>query len=73
MSDTFSFSGRRNQFKTPGTGKSVELSQSDISRVLPRQTSTGMTRGEQTIKGLIRIADSNGTVRMIMGFKKDSF
>ena len=42
-------------------------------RVQPRQIPTGDTRGEQTIKGLIRVVDSTGEVRMIMGYKEGAF
>ena len=42
-------------------------------RVAPRQVGTGNNRGEMTIKGLIRVVDTNTTVRMIMGYKKNSF
>ncbi len=42
-------------------------------RVAPRQVGTGNNRGEMTIKGLIRIVDTNTTVRMIMGYRKEEF
>lgn len=42
-------------------------------RIIPRQVSTGNNRGELTIKGLIRVVDTNQTIRMIMGYKKDAF
>ncbi len=42
-------------------------------RVAPRQVGTGNNRGEMTIKGLIRIVDTNTTIRMIMGYKKEEF
>lgn len=42
-------------------------------RVIPRQVQTGDTRGELTIKGLIRIVDDNGDPRLILGYKKDGF
>ncbi len=42
-------------------------------RVAPRQVGTGNNRGEMTIKGLIRVVDTDGTVRMIFGYKKDAF
>lgn len=34
---------------------------------------TGDTRGDLTIKGLIRIVDTNGTIRLIMGYRKGAF
>jgi hypothetical protein len=43
------------------------------TRVMPRQTATGVTRGEQTIKGTIAITDRNNTKRMIMGYKTGAF
>lgn len=42
-------------------------------RVQPRQISTGNNRGEMTIKGLIRVVDTNTTVKVILGYKKSSF
>lgn len=34
---------------------------------------TGDSRGELTVKGLIRVVDSNGTVRLILGYKPEAF
>jgi len=34
---------------------------------------TGDSRGELTIKGLIRIVNSDGVVLLIMGFKRETF
>lgn len=42
-------------------------------RVAPRQISTGNNRGEMTIKGLIRVVDTDTTVRLILGYKPESF
>ncbi len=42
-------------------------------RVAPRQVATGNNRGEMTIKGLIRIVDTDTTVRLVQGFKKETF
>jgi hypothetical protein len=42
-------------------------------RVQPRQISTGNNRGEMTVKGLIRVVDTNTTVKVILGYKKASF
>lgn len=40
---------RGNEIVTPGSGSQGSIAGSDISRVLPRQLSTGTTRGVQTI------------------------
>lgn len=42
-------------------------------RVLPRQVSTGNNRGEMTVKGLIRVVDTDGSIRLILGYKKNAF
>jgi len=42
-------------------------------RVQPRQIGTGNNRGEMTVKGLIRVVDTNTTVKITLGFKKESF
>lgn len=42
-------------------------------RVAPRQVSTGNNRGEMTVKGLIRVVDTDTTVRLVLGYKKDTF
>jgi hypothetical protein len=42
-------------------------------RIAPRQVGTGNNRGEMTVKGLIRVVDTDSTIRLIMGFKKASF
>ena len=42
-------------------------------RVAPRQVGTGNNRGEMTVKGLIRVVDTDTTVRLILGYKKDTF
>jgi hypothetical protein len=34
---------------------------------------TGDSRGELTIKGLIRIVDANGVVLLVMGYKREFF
>lgn len=39
----------------------------------PRQIATGNNRGEMTIKGLIRVVDTDTTVRLVMGYKQESF
>jgi hypothetical protein len=42
-------------------------------RVAPRHIATGNNRGEMTVKGLIRVVDTDSSVRLIMGFKKGAF
>lgn len=42
-------------------------------RIAPRQISTGNNRGEMTVKGLIRVVDTDTTVRLVLGYKKESF
>lgn len=34
---------------------------------------TGDSRGELTIKGIIRVVDSDGTVRLILGYRPGAF
>lgn len=34
---------------------------------------TGDSRGELSIKGLIRVVDTDGTVRLVLGFKPGAF
>lgn len=48
---------------TPGNNKQGTLAQSDISRILPRQLSTGSTRGTQTVGyGNTKIDGSNNRI-----------
>ena len=42
-------------------------------RIAPRQISTGNNRGEMTIKGLIRVVDTDSSIRLILGYKKGEF
>lgn len=42
-------------------------------RVAPRQVGTGNNRGEMTVKGLIRVVDTDTTVRLILGYRKETF
>lgn len=42
-------------------------------RLAPRQIATGNNRGEMTIKGLIRVVDTDTTVRLVLGYKQESF
>ena len=51
----------------------VPLISPTTDRVLPRQVSTGLTRGDQTIRGRILVMDSAGVVRMVIGYQKDGF
>lgn len=51
-------------------GISLEAPQ---ERIIPRQVTTGNNRGEMTIKGLIRVVDTDNTVRLILGYRKDAF
>lgn len=47
--------------------------QSIQERVIPRQVSTGNNRGEMTIKGLIRVVDTNTKPLIIFGYKPGAF
>lgn len=63
MSTAFNPSGKKSKIVTPGTVKQPSLSQSNISRVLPRQLSTGSTRGTQTVGyGNTKIDGSNNRI-----------
>ena len=42
-------------------------------RIIPRQVTTGVTRGEQQIRGTIAVVDTSGTKRLLMGYKKGAF
>lgn len=42
-------------------------------RLAPRQIATGNNRGEMTIKGLIRVVDTDTTVRLVLGYRRESF
>lgn len=42
-------------------------------RLAPRQIATGNNRGEMTVKGLIRVVDTDTTVRLVMGYRKETF
>lgn len=43
------------------------------TRVLPRQVSTGVTRGEQQVQGSWVVVDRDGNTRMLIGYKEDAF
>jgi hypothetical protein len=47
--------------------------QSIQERVIPRQVSTGNNRGEMTVKGLIRVVDTNSKPMIAMGYKPGAF
>ena len=51
----------------------VPLVPSTTDRVLPRQVSTGNSRGDMIVKGRILIVDDSGTVRVDFGYDKDQF
>lgn len=57
------------QIVNPGSGSPISLGGSDISRILPRQLSTGNQRGTQTITGSFIVADpvTNNPVITISG------
>lgn len=42
-------------------------------RVMPRQLSTGSSRGEQVVKGRLVVADDNGDARVIIGYQSGGF
>lgn len=42
-------------------------------RIAPRQIATGNNRGEMTIKGLIRVVDTDSSIKIAMGYKKNTF
>jgi len=55
--------GSGNKYVTPGSGSGGDLPNSNISRVLPRQLSTGTMRGTQTVGyGNTKIDGSNNRI-----------
>lgn len=58
---------------TPGSVDIPSFNRSDLSRVLPRQISTGTTRGDQQIKGKYTVVDSDNLVRVIVGYLPGGF
>lgn len=66
MSDSVTPKNTRiSQFITPGTNKPGVLDQSNLSRVIPRQFSTGTMRGTQRIGyGGVEIDSSNNTITL---------
>lgn len=51
----------------------VPVESNTVDRVLPRQVSTGNSRGDLIVKGRILVVDDSGTVRMDLGYDKDQF
>lgn len=65
MSTPFTPSNGGSQIVTPGSGGDSFSTGSDISRVLPRQLSTGSTRGTQTVGyGNVQIDGSNNRITL---------
>jgi hypothetical protein len=66
MSIPYSPNNNTNKIITPGNVQSRDLIQSDISRILPRQQSTGVLRGTQSVGyGDTKIDASNN--RIVLG------
>src|ERR1700741_119353 len=66
MSSTYNPSGTGGKIITPGNTAQGTLAQSDISRILPRQNSTGILRGTQSVGyGDTKIDGSNN--RIVLG------
>jgi len=51
----------------------VPIEANVVDRVLPRQVSTGNSRGDLIVKGRILVVDDSGTIRMDLGYDKDQF
>ena len=47
--------------------------QAQQMRVMPRQLSTGSSRGEQQVKGRVVVSDDNGDARVIIGYQNGGF
>lgn len=63
---------KRTTFITPGSGSASSLAQSDLSRMLPRQMSTGSLRGTQTVGyGQTKIDGSNNRITLGTGITLD--
>lgn len=63
MSTPYNPKNRTKPLQSPGGKKAPELARSDLSRVLPRQLSTGSTRGTQTVGyGDTKIDGSNNRI-----------
>lgn len=65
MSDPYTPGAGKN-IVSPGGNKEGTLSQSDISRILPRQISTGTMRGTQIVTGVFQMNDTLNVPRMII-------
>lgn len=66
MSNIYNPSSRGSEVVTPGSGKTGSIASSDISRVLPRQLSTGTLRGTQNVGyGNVKIDGTNN--RIVLG------
>lgn len=46
----------------------VPIEANVVDRVLPRQVSTGNSRGDLIVKGRILVVDDSGTIRMDLGY-----
>lgn len=63
MSNVYSQNGRGKDIVGPGSANPGDMSQSDISRILPRQLSTGTLRGTQNVGyGSVKIDGSNDRI-----------
>lgn len=63
MSTPYNPKNSGSKFITPGSGAGISESNSDQSRVIPRQLSTGSTRGTQTVGyGNTKIDGSNNRI-----------
>lgn len=66
MSTPFKPSNKKTPITTPGNTAQGSLAKSDISRVLPRQVSSGTMRGTQIVTGVFQMNDPNNVPRMII-------
>lgn len=66
MSTPYTPNARKNKLVNPGSNKEGTLSKSDISRILPRQISTGTMRGTQLVTGVFQMNDTQNVPRMII-------
>lgn len=72
MSTPFSPTNGGKMFITPGSGTDAFSTSSDISRILPRQLSTGSTRGTQAVGyGQTKIDGSNNRITLGSGIILD--
>ena len=63
MSDVWPRGGAPVKIISPGSNSNPDLAQSNLSRVLPRQLSTGSTRGTQTVGyGNAKLDGSNNRI-----------